>query len=199
MVCKGVFLDTLYRYVIDKKVTSVRTPVAKELIEHYKSDGNLMALQQCILNIDAQCLDIHYTVELCWSHQLYDAMFYVYNNGLHDYITPLLELLLQLRVAMKRDKTLSEHYQKVGYKLLVYIRCCLSGLAYPSGSISPEKQLLAKTSIFETLLAVTNTHNPNDKTSYPHLHTLLEFDAREFLNVLAFAFEEAIFDEVQGG
>jgi hypothetical protein len=140
----------------------VRTPVAKELIEHYKSDGNLMALQQCILNIDAQCLDIHYTVELCWSHQLYDAMFYVYNNGLHDYITPLLELLLQLRVAMKRDKTLSgqslcdvlhhysflpEHYQKVGYKLLVYIRCCLSGLAYPSGSISPEKQLLAKTSV----------------------------------------------------
>lgn len=45
-------------------------------------------------------------VEMCWSQQLYDAMIHVYNKGLHDYTTPLLELLLQLRAALKKGKTL---------------------------------------------------------------------------------------------
>ena len=45
-------------------------------------------------------------VEMCWSQQLYDAMIYVYNKGLHDYTTPLLELLLQLRAALKKGMTL---------------------------------------------------------------------------------------------
>ena len=43
---------------------------------------------------------------MCWSQQLYDAMIHVYNRGLNDYTTPLLELLLQLRAALKKGKPL---------------------------------------------------------------------------------------------
>lgn len=43
-------------------------------------------------------------VEMCWSQQLYDAMIHVYNNGMQDYTTPLLELLLQLRGNIKKGK-----------------------------------------------------------------------------------------------
>lgn len=43
---------------------------------------------------------------MCWSQKLYDAMIHVYNRGLHDYTTPLLELLLQLRAALKKGKPL---------------------------------------------------------------------------------------------
>uniref|UniRef100_A0A1X7VJT1 Uncharacterized protein n=1 Tax=Amphimedon queenslandica TaxID=400682 RepID=A0A1X7VJT1_AMPQE len=185
-ICKRTFLEVLYSFLVDKKISSVRTIVAKDLIEFYKEEGTRKELEQCILNIEATSFDIHHIVELCWSQQLYDAMFYIYNSGLHDYTTPLLELLLQLRTSMKRNKSLSDHYQKIGYKLLVYIRCCLSGLAYPSGNIPPSKQLLAKTSIFETILTPNNTHNPSDKARYPHIQTLLEFDTKEFLNVLSF-------------
>lgn len=42
---------------------------------------------------------------MCWSQQLFDAMIHVYNSGLSDYTTPLLELLLQLRVIVKKGKT----------------------------------------------------------------------------------------------
>jgi hypothetical protein len=48
--------------------------------------------------------------------------------------------------------------------------------------------------VYEVLLAPTNVHNPSDKASYPHIRTLLEFDTREFLNVVAMAFEEQDFD-----
>ncbi len=43
-------------------------------------------------------------VEMCWSQQLFDAMIHVYNAGLDDYTTPLIELLLQLRAALKKGK-----------------------------------------------------------------------------------------------
>lgn len=46
-------------------------------------------------------------VEMCWSQQLYDAMIHVYNYGMHDYTTPLLELLLQLRGILKKDRSIS--------------------------------------------------------------------------------------------
>ena len=45
-------------------------------------------------------------VEMCWSQQLFDAMIHVYNRGLTDYTTPLLELLLQLRATLKKGKPL---------------------------------------------------------------------------------------------
>ncbi len=41
------------------------------------------------------------------------------------------------------------------------------------------------TQVFDVLLARTNVHNPSDTASYPHICTLLEFDTREFLNVIA--------------
>ena len=44
---------------------------------------------------------------MCWSEQLYDAMIHVYNSGMHDYTTPLTELLLQLRGTLKKGKPIS--------------------------------------------------------------------------------------------
>ncbi len=39
--------------------------------------------------------------------------------------------------------------------------------------------------VLEILLNSSNVHNPTDKASYPHIRTLLNFDTREFLNVIA--------------
>lgn len=82
-------------------------------------------------------------VDMCWSQRLYDAMIHVYNYAMHDYTTPLLEFLLQLRDSIKKGKALTGdiintlrslascitvyHYYfffplDVGNKLLVYIR-----------------------------------------------------------------------------
>ena len=41
-------------------------------------------------------------VEICFQQQLYDGLIHVHNCSLHDYATPLLELLLQLRVTLKK-------------------------------------------------------------------------------------------------
>lgn len=82
---------------------------------------------------------------MCWSQQLYDAMIHVYNYGMHDYTTPLLELLLQLRGSLKKSRSISgetsttvnqlnsplydfiicaaiDVYLNIGNKVLVYTR-----------------------------------------------------------------------------
>jgi len=46
-------------------------------------------------------------VQLCWSHGLYDAILYVYNQGMMDYTTPLEELLATLKAAVDTGKQLS--------------------------------------------------------------------------------------------
>ena len=50
---------------------------------------------------------------MCWSQQLFDAMIHVYNRGLNDYTTPLLELLLQLRAVVKRGKSIPGMYPSI--------------------------------------------------------------------------------------
>jgi len=191
---KTVFLEHLCDHIQENRVHHLRTVVTKDFIEHYSHLGEYKLLESCILQLNPKCLDMNKVVEMCWSQQLYDAMIHVYNRGLNDYTTPLLELLLQLRAALKKGKPLPDDYQKVGYKLLVYIRCCLAGLGYPAGNIPKDVVAQAKVSVYEAVLAPTNTHNPSDKASYPHMRTLLKFDTREFLNVLAMAFEEPDFD-----
>jgi hypothetical protein len=85
-------------------------------------------------------------VLLCFKHGLFDAMIYIYNFGLNDYITPLKELV-QLLAASVRSRSLTvvgagdlsakmtPKEQALGNKLLVYISCCLTGRAFPRGDI----------------------------------------------------------------
>ena len=62
-------------------------------------------------------------ISLCWQYGLYDAILYIYNKGMQDYITPLDELMMLLIAAIDAKKNLTDSQIKLGNKLLVYIRC----------------------------------------------------------------------------
>jgi len=48
---------------------------------------------------------------LCWKHGLYDALLYVYNRGMSDYVTPLERLLALLKSTV--DSGLQLSHQQV--------------------------------------------------------------------------------------
>lgn len=61
----------------------------------------LQELEMCILNVNIECLDIQQTLQLCRQHSMYSALISIWNRGMHDYVSPLQELLPKLQTAVQ--------------------------------------------------------------------------------------------------
>ncbi|XP_048361839.1 vacuolar protein sorting-associated protein 8 homolog isoform X2 [Sphaerodactylus townsendi] len=188
-VAKGVFLECLQPYILSDKLVGITAQIMKDLLLHFQ-DKHLMAnMEACIVHMDITSLDIQQVVLMCWENHLYDAMIYVYNSGMNDFITPM-ELFKVIAPPLAAGKSLSDEQVIMGNKLLVYISCSLAGRAYPLGNIPEDLVPLVKNQVFEFLIRLHSTEAPVDEEVYPYVRTLLHFDTREFLNVLALTFED---------
>jgi len=77
---------------------------------------------------------------------------------------------------------------QLGNKILVYISCCLAGRAYPLGDIPWDCVARVRTDVLHCLTTLHTASGAVDEPLYPHLWTLIQFDTREFFNVLSLAF-----------
>ena len=69
--------------------------------------------------------------------------------------------------------------------MFTFHSCCLAGRAYPLGDIPEDLVSVVKLNVFESLTCSHTKNKSPDEQMYPYLRTLLSFDTREFLNVLA--------------
>ena len=180
-------------YILDDKVKVISPVISQFFMSHYEEKGKMQALEACIVRLTIESLDLHQTMTLCWTHGLYDAMFYVHTQGMLDYVTPLEELVTVLKNALESNQVLTSNQVSLGNKLLVYISSCLAGRAYPRGNIEPSQIKQVKHEVFKSITTLHSKDAPPEEMNYPFLRTLLRFDTREFLNVLALAFEEEEF------
>ncbi|MGH0128296.1 UNVERIFIED_CONTAM: hypothetical protein FKN15_001270 [Acipenser sinensis] len=189
-VAKGVFLECLEPYILSDRLTGLAPHVMKDLLVHFQDNGMMDSIEACIVHLDITSLDIQQVVQMCWEHHLHDAMIYVYNSGMNDYINPMEKLLQVISPLLRAGKSLSDEKVTMGNKLLVYISCCLAGRAYPLGDIPEDLVPLVKNQVFEFLVRLHSVEAAPDEEVYPSIRTLLHFDTREFLNVLALTFED---------
>uniref|UniRef100_A0A8B9WB75 Vacuolar protein sorting-associated protein 8 homolog n=1 Tax=Bos mutus grunniens TaxID=30521 RepID=A0A8B9WB75_BOSMU len=158
-----------------------------EILLHYAD----RALKKCPDQGKIQVMEQHFQIVLmCWENRLYDAMIYVYNRGMNEFISPMEKLFRVIAPPLNAGKTLTDEQVVMGNKLLVYISCCLAGRAYPLGDIPEDLVPLVKNQVFEFLIRLHSTEAPPEEEIYPYIRTLLHFDTREFLNVLALTFED---------
>ena len=68
-------------------------------------------------------------IRLCWQYDLLTALSYILNRGLNDYMGPAAALLMPLLLASDG----SSNSRRAGYRMLVYLRCCLTGQSFPPG------------------------------------------------------------------
>ncbi|NXF32652.1 VPS8 protein, partial [Nyctibius bracteatus] len=189
-VAKGIFLECLEPYILSDKLMGITAQVMKDLLLHFQDKNRLENLEACIVHMDITSLDIQQVVLLCWENRLYDAMIYVYNSGMNDFISPMEKLFKVIAPPLNAGKSLTDEQVVMGNKLLVYISCCLAGRAYPLGDIPEDLVPLVKNQVFEFLIRLHSTEGSVDEEVYPYVRTLLHFDTREFLNVLALTFED---------
>ncbi|EMS47517.1 Vacuolar protein sorting-associated protein 8-like protein [Triticum urartu] len=138
----GIFLEVLEPYILKDMLGSLPPEIMQALVEHYSGKGWLQRVEQCILHMDISSLDFNQVVRLCREHGLYGALIYLFNQGLNDFRTPLEELLSVIQNATRKDATSTCAMRKASilpyfhfnsYRMLVYLKYCFQGLAFPPG------------------------------------------------------------------
>ena len=138
---ESIFLVLLEPYILNDCIRFLSPELMKAFVNLYGQNKKLAEFEQCILHMDVTCLDLNQVVDLCRTNQLYSALIYVCNKGMYDYGTPLECILNTVLVS---DTTLSQaEKQKIGLKLLLYIKYSLTGRVFPQGILDPEPANLA--------------------------------------------------------
>ncbi len=57
-VAKGVFLESLESHIVADRLGHLTTPIMRDLLAHYHSNGMLDSLERCIVHLDVTSLDI---------------------------------------------------------------------------------------------------------------------------------------------
>nr|XP_002121576.1 vacuolar protein sorting-associated protein 8 homolog [Ciona intestinalis] len=196
-IAHGAFLECLEPYIMNDKLQTISPEVMQDFVAHYQAKGMLSSVESCLLHLDVSSLDLHQVLHLCWAHGLYDAIISIHNRGMKDYFGPLFELLSILQAALSTGAPLSEKMTTLGNKLLVYVSCCLAGVAYPHGLLDDETSTSVKNQMFETLIHPSISELKTHQL-YPIIHIFLRFSTKEFLNVLSLSISEPHFQGREG-
>ena len=219
----GIFCRQLEPFVVDGRVRTLPTQIAQKLLELHDADGDLGALETLVWNIDPACLDINQAIQLCRRHRLWDALIYVYNRALLDYVSPVVHLVGLIRTILVQRSSrparveaalpsLDQEAEELvpdAYKIFAYLSLVLAGSTYPTGEAIPEAQRsAAQASLYAFLLSHRTATSPTTgdyvltsltlngaEPDYPYLRLLLQFDTESLLHALDIAFEDAFLND----
>ncbi len=212
----SIFLKELEPFILDGVIHYVPPRISQLIITSHAEKGRLDYAERLIWHIDPLCLDIDQVIVLCKAHNLWDALIYVYCAALHDYVSPIVELLdLIRRIHRSRRSSSSEDDMELlvphAYKVFQYLADVLSGLTYPSQlAIQRAEALVAKRAIYDFIffgraavwppgeggkLVLTADKDGGTEPTYPYLRLLLRFDSEALLHALDIAFEDSFLND----
>ncbi|KAI0424562.1 vacuolar assembly/sorting protein VPS8 [Xylaria sp. FL1042] len=215
---EGIFLEVLEPYILEKTIRTVPPTVVKAMVTHFVSQGWEGRLEEMICHMETATLDIDQITLLCKQHGLYDALIYVWNQALNDYITPLIDLLTLLKPLTQSDDHGSYEYMMEdkmfsvnSLKIFPYLSYTLTGRIYPTGEfIEEELASKGKAELYWFLFSGNTIEWPKgsnkefltrpigtEEPPFPYLRMILKLDAPSFLSALNEAFEDPFLNESQ--
>ncbi|CAG8980533.1 hypothetical protein HYALB_00002530 [Hymenoscyphus albidus] len=213
---EGVFLETLEPHILERKIVTIPPTVVKAMVTHFVSEGLESRLEEMLCHMETMTLDIDQVTMLCKQHNLYDALIYVWNQALRDYITPLIDLLALLVPLIQNGDSLANAslmddpiFGVNALKMFPYLSYTFTGRVYPTGdSLEDQDAMKAKAEIYwfifsgKTITWPKATGKPfltqpnkRYEPSFPYLRMILKFDAPSFLSALNEAFEDSFLND----
>ena len=205
----GTFLDVIEPRITSGEIRSLPPPCVKALIEHYMTNHSGSDLEEIICLLDTFTMDIDQVTSLCKKHGLYDAYIYVWTRTMEDFVGPIEELLSLAEAPQQNgDHGNAPQRHAIAMKCFPYLSFSLTGRQYPNGTDLPEDVATkAKAQIYTFLFSGQSSSNqgtpasntkkkPNSSVAlFPHLRSILLFDAASFLSVLNEAFEDSFLND----
>ena len=149
----SIFLDVLEPYVLNDKLPYIGAEAMSFFVEHCKATNDIATVERCLLHMDCSIMDFDTILSLLRRNKMFTALFYVYNNGLDDYVSPL-EIILEevfdkadvgsTSINRRSDGVLQNEFERLGYKALLYLRSCFTGKTFPlEQEIKPDDRRFA--------------------------------------------------------
>ncbi|KAL7316971.1 hypothetical protein PS15m_003385 [Mucor circinelloides] len=208
---KGTFLEVLEPCIVEDRVPDVPPSIMKDLVDHYSKKRLLDELEQVIWHVNPRNLDIDQIVSMCHREGMYEAMMYVWNKSMHDYVSPVVEMLKVVRSVL-RDEANSDNQQNVhnrqhSEKLFDYLKLILTGKSFPEGStiLASDEASDARSAVYSfvfsgrcvvwppvggKLVLTADDDEGFSEPTYPYLRLLLRFNTKKFLEAMEVAFED---------
>ncbi|XP_054013291.1 vacuolar protein sorting-associated protein 8 homolog [Hylaeus anthracinus] len=197
---KASYLHALESPLLDGSLRPRLPPlIAQHLVTLYDQEKKVDSLQAIIVLLDVDCLDIHQVTTICRQRGLWGALIHLQTTALGDFTAPIHQLVPILQNLLTNSKdSLSRDSIQLGNAILVYASCCLAGRGFPRDELPEGKSQRAKSDVLRALLSQHSTLANDTERQYPYLRTLLQFDAKGFLDVIAIAFQEPEFTSEMG-
>ncbi|PSR87198.1 Golgi CORVET complex core vacuolar protein 8-domain-containing protein [Coniella lustricola] len=213
---QGIFLEAMEPYILEGNIETVPPAVVKAMVTHYVGKGLESRLEEMICHMNTMNLDLDQITNLCKQNGLYEALIYVWNQALSDYITPLIELLALLVPLMQEAgeevpaNFLNDEQSGVNaLKIFPYLSYALTGRIYPTGEALPsDLAMKSKSELYWFLFSGKSIAWPkgsnkrlltrpgqDTEPSFPYLRLILKFDAPSFLSTLNEAFEDSFLND----
>ncbi|XP_029169096.1 vacuolar protein sorting-associated protein 8 homolog [Nylanderia fulva] len=197
---KTSYLHALEAPLLDGSLQPKLPPLlAQQLVTLYDQEDKVDSLEAIIVLLNVDCLDIHQVTTICRRRGLWEALIYLQTTALGDFTAPIHQLVPVLQNLLRDPTaTLSRDCIKLGNAILVYTSCCLAGRGFPKDELPEGIPQKAKADILRALLSQHSSLANDTERQYPYLRTLLQFDAKGFLDVIAIAFQEPEFTSEMG-
>ncbi|KAG9229570.1 Golgi CORVET complex core vacuolar protein 8-domain-containing protein [Amylocarpus encephaloides] len=213
---EGIFLETLEPHILETKIITVPPTVVKAMVSHYVTKGLESRLEEMVCHMETVTIDVDQVTTLCKQHHLYDALIYVWNQALGDYVTPLIDLLTLLVPSIQNGEYFSDGnamedpiFGVNALKMFPYMSYVFTGRVYPTGDAFDDQDAMnAKAELYwfifsgRTIAWPKSTGTPfltqpkqEHEPSFPYLRMILKFDAPSFLSALNEAFEDSFLND----
>ena len=204
----SIFIATLEPYILDGDIKVMPPEIVKSLVSHFISENQAARLEELLCRLDPHSFDLDQMTLLCEQHQLYDALIYIWSQGIGDFVTPLIKLLYLVKMLQDDfgDDQLSDNpFYQSAMKIYAYLAYSLTSRRYPRGELMDDGEAShAKADIYEYLFlgrptpgsqdgksVFRTTENAQEEPAFPYLVLLLLFDASNFMSMLNEAFEDS--------
>ncbi|SPO24431.1 uncharacterized protein UTRI_03699 [Ustilago trichophora] len=101
---EAIFVGQMEDFIVSGELRTLPIPVVQRLVAFRRDRQEYAQAEKIIWHVDPKSLDLDQALSLCLDRRLYDALIYVFNAALEDYVSPIIELLHPLRRAIGRRR-----------------------------------------------------------------------------------------------
>jgi hypothetical protein len=205
-----VFLDVLEPYILNDKLDYIAPEAMAHFVEHCRATNDITTVERCLLHMNVTIMDFDSILSLLRANEMYSALFYVFNQGLDDFTTPL-EILMEkifdaadthsVTSARRLDGVPQNDFERYGYKAITYLESCFSRRTFPQDvELQPEERVhilrsqLLRFLLQEQFSSSGNVRKPDQifgqrAVRYPYTHILLMVDPRAMFDTMSIALD----------